>query len=88
VRAPIVARAGDIATAEALARTALSLAKEAEVPILQADTLSELAGVLRIAGRVDDARHVMSEAAGLYAAKGDVVSAARSQAWAAQSDLR
>ena len=59
VRAPILARAGDLAEAEALLREAVELAHESEAPVLQADTLSELAEVLRLAGRGDEARSVI-----------------------------
>ena len=77
IRAPILARAGDLAGAEALARTALELARASEAPTLQADTLCELAEVLRLAQRPTEARSAFAEAITLYAAKGDVVSAAR-----------
>ena len=82
IRAPIIARSGDLAEAEALARTALELARQTEGPAFQADTLCELATVLRLAGRAHEAREAIAEAIALYSAKGDVVSAARSAAWA------
>jgi ATP/maltotriose-dependent transcriptional regulator MalT len=84
VRAPIVARAGDLDGAEALARAALELAGRTEAPILQADTRSELAAVLSIAKRTDEALALISDAIALYSSKGDVVSATRRKAWAAQ----
>jgi tetratricopeptide (TPR) repeat protein len=77
VRAPILARAGDLVGAEALVRAALEMARGSEAPVLQADTLSELAEVLKSAGRVAHARQAMGEAEALYFAKGDVVSAGR-----------
>jgi tetratricopeptide (TPR) repeat protein len=83
IRAPILARAGDIAGGEALARAALRLARASEAPALQADTLCELAEVLVLAGRADEARSVFKEAVTLYAAKGDVISARRAGAAAA-----
>jgi Flp pilus assembly protein TadD len=49
---------------------------------MQADTLSELAAVLALAGRVDEARQAATTALSIYQAKGDVVSAARATAWA------
>jgi class 3 adenylate cyclase/tetratricopeptide (TPR) repeat protein len=82
VRAPILARAGDLAGAEALARAALELAGGSEAPVLQADTLVELAGVLRLAGREDEAAAQAHAAVVLYTAKGDVVSQQRAQDWA------
>lgn len=82
IRAPIMARAGDLSGAETLVRTALELARTSDAPVLLADTLAELAMVLSHAGRIDDARAAINEAAALYAAKGDIVSAGRSSAWA------
>ncbi len=83
-RAPIVARAGSVAAAEAMAREALALARTTEVPTLLADALFELASVLAIAARAPEARAAFDEAAALYRAKGDVVSAARCQTRAAE----
>ena len=86
VRVPIVARSGELDAAEAMARTALDLARRSEVPILQADILFELAVVLQLAGRADEARNAVGEAIALYTVKGDLVSAARSTAWAERAD--
>jgi class 3 adenylate cyclase/tetratricopeptide (TPR) repeat protein len=80
VRAPIVARSGELEAAEALARTAIGLARQTDIPVLQADACAELATVLGMAGRLEEARQSMGEAVALYAAKGDKVSAARSRA--------
>ncbi|HWH84295.1 MAG TPA: AAA family ATPase, partial [Burkholderiaceae bacterium] len=77
VRAPILARQGDLVAAEALAGSALELAAQTEDPVCRADALSELAAVLAIAGRTDEALQRVSEAFAVYSAKGDVVSAAR-----------
>jgi class 3 adenylate cyclase/tetratricopeptide (TPR) repeat protein len=83
VRAPILARLGELAEAESLARAALDLARSSDAPILQADTLCELAVVLRLAGRPQEAAGSIAEAVALYGAKGDVVSARRAAEWAA-----
>jgi len=83
IRAPIVARAGDIALAQTLAEEALALARDTEAPLLQADTLCELATVLSLAGREAEANARLDEAVALYLAKGDRVSAARWRADAA-----
>jgi class 3 adenylate cyclase/tetratricopeptide (TPR) repeat protein len=83
IRAPVLARAGDLAQAEALSREALALVRTTEAPILQADALTERASVLRIAGKSAEAREAIEEAIALYAAKGDIVSAARCTDWAA-----
>ena len=77
VRAPILARSGQLAEAEALARAALGFALGAEAPVLQADTWVELAAVLRLAGQQAGADEALGKAHALYAAKGDRVSAAR-----------
>lgn len=77
VRAPILARAGDLAAAEAMAREAVEMARKSDAPVLLADTLCEWAAVLALVGRSDEARQVTSEASALYGAKGDLVSASR-----------
>jgi hypothetical protein len=82
VRAPILARAGNLADAEALARSALELASGSEAPVLKADTLFELAHVLKLAGRNAEARQLAGEAIALYVAKGDTVSAGQVTQWA------
>ncbi len=82
IRAPIVARAGNTALAEELARTALEMVRRTEAPSLQADALSELASVLQVSKKVNDARRAIDEAIALYTLKGDSVSAARSSEWA------
>jgi tetratricopeptide (TPR) repeat protein len=84
VRAPIIARIGNAALAEELAREGLALARRSEAPWLQADALSELASVMAILGRPGEARQVIDEAIGLYTTKGNVVFAARASAWAGQ----
>ena len=84
VRAPILARAGDVAQAEELARSAVDLVRRTEAPVLQADALSELAEVLRLAGRPAEARLAVNEALVLYQAKGNRVAAERAAAWAQQ----
>ena len=82
IRAPIIARAGNLAEAESLARSAVELSKKSDAPQMQADTLSELAAVLVLAERPKEARQVIETAIAIYQAKGDVVSAARATAWA------
>jgi class 3 adenylate cyclase/tetratricopeptide (TPR) repeat protein len=81
VRAPILARAGDLAQAEALARTAVELASRTEGPILQADACQALSQVLALAGRRAEALAEAAQARTLYLNKGDVVSAERTDAW-------
>jgi tetratricopeptide (TPR) repeat protein len=76
-RAPILARAGQLAQAEELAKTAVEFVRQTEAPVLQADALSDLATVLHLAGKTEDAKATIEEAIALYTAKGNVVSAAR-----------
>ncbi len=84
IRAPILARAGELKAAEKLAREALKFAAKTEITILRADTRVELAHVLLLAGKRQAARVAVTEAIALYDAKADKVSAARARAWAAQ----
>jgi ATP/maltotriose-dependent transcriptional regulator MalT len=83
IRAPIVARAGNLAEAQSLAQSAVDLSKKSDAPQMQADTLSELAAVLALAGRPGEARQAIDAALRIYQAKGDRVSTARALAWAA-----
>ena len=82
VRAPILARRGEIAQAEELARSAVDLVRGTEAPMLQADALAELAAVLRAADRPDEAQRTIAEAIALYEAKGNRVAAQRAAGWA------
>ena len=77
IRAPILARTGDTALAEELARSAVRLASQTEAPCLQADALTELATVLLVGGKTDEARQAMRQALALYQSKGNIASAAR-----------
>jgi ATP/maltotriose-dependent transcriptional regulator MalT len=74
-RAPILARSGQLAQAEELARTAVEFVRQTEAPVLQADALADMATVLQIAGKLQDARAALDEAISLYTAKGNIVSA-------------
>jgi predicted ATPase len=76
VRARILARRGDIAQAEPLARQAVSLSKQTDFLNQRGDALLSLAYVLHRAGRVDEARASAAEALDPYQRKGNVVAAA------------
>ena len=84
IRAPILAHLGRLEEAEMLARAARDLARKTEVPTLQADALAELACVLALAQRGNEAQLAVEEAISLYAAKGDQVSLKRWADWAAR----
>jgi class 3 adenylate cyclase/tetratricopeptide (TPR) repeat protein len=75
VRAPILARSGDVAQAEALAREAVALASNADAPLLLAEAQFDLAEVFACAGRKDEASAAYLQAAGVWERKGDRVSA-------------
>jgi len=79
VRAPILAHTGKTAEAQSLARAALERARQTQMPYLHGLALVAFATVLQVAGHVDEARAVVGEAIAIYAAKGDIVSTARSK---------
>jgi len=87
VRAPIVARAGDVANAEALATTAIRCVRLTESPALQAEVLEEAASMWHIVGNTEKAREAIVEAISLYVAKGDVVSARRAIDWSDKLEI-
>jgi hypothetical protein len=75
-RSKVLAAQGDRGQGEDLAREAVALASTTDALNLHADTLSALAVVL---ADTPDAAEALAEAAGLYAAKGNVVSATRAR---------
>ncbi|MDQ3189618.1 MAG: AAA family ATPase [Pseudomonadota bacterium] len=85
IRAPILARAGELEDAVELARAALKHALATEISTLHADTRAELAHVLNLCHKQGEARQMIGEAIALYEAKGDKVSAARWHDWAART---
>jgi ATP/maltotriose-dependent transcriptional regulator MalT len=87
IRAPIVARAGNLAEAESLARSAHEFASRTEALVLQADCLVELASVLTLAGNAAEARRFISQSIKLYAAKGNHVAAAATRHWAERMQI-
>jgi class 3 adenylate cyclase/tetratricopeptide (TPR) repeat protein len=84
IRAPMLARADKRRDAELMARSAVEFVAKTDAPQLRADTLSELAAVLAICGRHDEARETILEAIAIYRLKGDIVSARRATAWSDQ----
>jgi tetratricopeptide (TPR) repeat protein len=76
-RAKILARAGGVEEAEALGREAVGLAEQTDFLVVRGDSLADLAAVLRIAGRADEGRAALAEAARLYERKGHTVAARR-----------
>jgi tetratricopeptide (TPR) repeat protein len=80
VPARLLARRGRLEEAVALAREGVAVAADSEFVVLHADVLLDLADVLRLAGRLDDARAAAAEAKSRYERKGVVPSAARARA--------
>ena len=80
VQAKLLARRGDAAAAEALAREAVGLAEETDFLVLHADALMDLAEVLRLTGREDESAPFVEQARELYERKGHVVGVERAQA--------
>jgi hypothetical protein len=76
-RAKLMARSGQVAEAMELARATLDLVRASEAPLMQAEALRDLAAVLAISERADEAALALAEARDLYELKGDIVSAAR-----------
>jgi tetratricopeptide (TPR) repeat protein len=77
VRAPVIARQGRLEEAERLAREAVELLGKTESIGLEADALGELAAVLAVGGKLEEAREVVDRAIALYRAKGNSVALAR-----------
>jgi class 3 adenylate cyclase/tetratricopeptide (TPR) repeat protein len=70
VRALVLARRGETAEAERLARAAVELLAPTDALMSKAETMLDLAEVLELAGRRDEASAAAGEAARIYAAKG------------------
>jgi tetratricopeptide (TPR) repeat protein len=79
LRAKLAARRGSAEEAEALARSAVELAATTEAPNFRGHAWMDLAEVLRLAGRTEEASPALQEAARQFDSKGNVVSAARAR---------
>ncbi len=77
IRAKLLARRGELAEAERLAREAAALAADTEYLELRADALEALGVVLRVVRLSEEAEHALAESLRLHEAKGNVVAAAR-----------
>jgi class 3 adenylate cyclase/tetratricopeptide (TPR) repeat protein len=80
VRAKVLARSGEHAEAERLAREAVAVGSEAEMPNSLGDAHSDLAEVLELAGRCEEAAAEVAKALALYERKGNVVMSERARA--------
>jgi class 3 adenylate cyclase/tetratricopeptide (TPR) repeat protein len=79
VRAKVLARRGEHAEAERLARQAVSICNETEMLDAQADVYADLAEVLALAGRAEEAAEALDQALARYERKGNLVMAGRSR---------
>ncbi len=79
VRAKLLARRGELAAAEALAREAVALADETDFTVLRGDAFMDLADVLLTAGRETESTAFAKQALKLYEQKGNVVAAERAR---------
>jgi class 3 adenylate cyclase/tetratricopeptide (TPR) repeat protein len=80
VRAKLLARQGDLAEAEALAHEATALAAGSEDLELRAKASTDLADVLRLAGRAQESTAALQEALHLHERKGNAPAAAELRA--------
>jgi tetratricopeptide (TPR) repeat protein len=79
-RSMVLARQGELDQAERLAREAVEIIGRTDYVMTHAATLNDLAEVLRLAAKPDEAAAALREAVGLYERKGDVVFAERTRA--------
>jgi ATP/maltotriose-dependent transcriptional regulator MalT len=79
IQAKVIARKGEVESADKLAREAVTFAAESDFLNDHADTLVDHAEVLRVAGRRAEASSAVESAVALYEQKGNVVSAAKAQ---------
>jgi class 3 adenylate cyclase/tetratricopeptide (TPR) repeat protein len=84
VRAKLLARRGDDVEAERLARDAVALSDATDMLACKADARVDLAEVLTLAGRREQAAEALVTAEALYAEKGHLVGVARTQALLAE----
>jgi Flp pilus assembly protein TadD len=84
VRAKLLARRGDLAEAERVAREALTRTQPTDDIQLRAETLTALAEVLRAADRPGESEAAFGEAVALYERKGNVVAASAIRALSAE----
>ena len=80
-QAKLLARRGLTAEAEELARRALTLAEGIDLPNMRGDVLLDLAEVLCLSARRQEAIPYVEEAVRLFERKGNVVAARRARAW-------
>jgi Flp pilus assembly protein TadD len=72
-----LSRQGRLEEAESLARAAIDLLEQTDALLMQANALSDLGEMLKLAGRDAEARAALEAAAELYVRKGSQAPAAR-----------
>jgi hypothetical protein len=77
--AKVLARRCEHAEAERLAREAVSMCDETDMLDAQADVYADLAEVLALAGRAEEAAEALGQALARYERKGNLVMAARTR---------
>jgi Flp pilus assembly protein TadD len=80
VQAKVLARRGGRAEAERLAREAVALGEPTDALVWKGDSWADLAEVLEVVGKHDEAKAALERALALYERKGNVVSAKRIRA--------
>jgi len=83
-RARVLAHRGELTEAERLMREALALLKQTDMLNDQADARMDLAEVLEVAGKTDEAGAALEQALALYERKGNLVTAERARAMLAR----
>jgi DNA-binding SARP family transcriptional activator/tetratricopeptide (TPR) repeat protein len=86
-RAKLLARDGDLVGAEEIAREAVRLTEGTDELIRKADSLLDLAGILRVAEKHGEAAEAIEQAIELYERKGNVVAVKRARALRAEMAL-
>jgi class 3 adenylate cyclase/tetratricopeptide (TPR) repeat protein len=84
LRAKLLARRGEPAEAERLAREAVAIGEKTDMLDAQGDVYGDLAEVLSLAGRPKEAAAALKQAVERYERKGNIVSTQRAQARLAQ----
>jgi tetratricopeptide (TPR) repeat protein len=78
-RAKVLARRGELAEAERLAREAVAIGEKTDLLDAQGETYSDLAEVLLLAGKPDEEAAALEQALARYERKGNVVMAGRAR---------
>jgi len=79
VRSKVLARRGKVDEAERLAREAVAVSEKTDFLDAQGDAQADLAEVLSLAGRPNEAAAVLAQALARYERKGNLVSTRRAQ---------